>query len=253
MRFKHKLRHGLHRIGLDVVRYPLHDPVARTVKLIEHYQVDLVIDVGANDGGFGSSIRDLGYRGQIVSFEPLSSPFSHLHRRATADANWTAHQCAVGNDTADVTINVSGNDGLSSSILPMLESHTNAAPDSRYVGVETVRQECLDNLVSARDCSEARIFLKIDVQGYEGAVLDGATRLLASGAVVGLQLELSLVDLYKGGMTYLSAIDRAKSLGMELMGLDPVFADSDSGRLLQADGVFFLADDETHHGPVPKN
>jgi hypothetical protein len=83
--------------------------------------------------------------------------------------------------------------------------------------------------------------LKIDVQGYEGAVLDGASSLFADGSIVGLQLELSLVPLYGGAMTYREGLDRAESLGMTLMGLDPVFADPKSGQLLQADSVFFTA------------
>jgi len=70
-------------------------------------------------------------------------------------------------------------------------------------------------------------------------VLDGASGLFADSAVVGLQLELSLVPLYGGAMTYREAMDRAEGLGMVLMGLDPVFADPNSGRLLQADAVYF--------------
>lgn len=240
MRLKHEIRHLFHRIGIDIVRYPLHDPLVRTVKLLDHHRVDCVVDVGANDGGFARGIRGLGYNGRIISFEPLRKPFESLQRKSSPDPKWEAVNCAVGDSKCDVTINVSGNSGLSSSVLPILESHTKVAPDSRYVGTETVNQERLDTLLPELGVGrDSRTFLKVDVQGYERAVIDGGSNLLADGTIVGLQLELSLVPLYEGAMTYREGLDRADALGMTLMGLDPVFADSTSGQLLQADAVFF--------------
>ena len=200
------------------------------------------MDVGANDGGFATAIRGLGYTGRIISFEPLREPFKTLHRKASADDNWEVLQCAIGDAKREVTINVSGNAGLSSSVLPMLPTHTDVAPNSRYVGTETVLQEMLDGLLPELGVGPGtRTFLKIDVQGYERAVLDGASSLIDDRVIVGLQLELSLVPLYGGAMTYREGLDRAESLGMTLMGLDPVFADSKTGQLLQADAVFFAA------------
>jgi len=240
MKFKRELKHLVQRFGIDVVRYPLHDPLARTVKLLQHHQVSCVVDVGANDGGFASAIRGLGYAGRIISFEPLREPYKGLQRKAASDGNWSALQYAIGDTKSQITINVSGNAGLSSSVLPMLDTHSDAAPDSRYVSTETVPQERLDALLPKLGIGAGtRTFLKVDVQGYEKAVLDGAASLLATGAITGLQLEMSLVPLYSGAMTYREVLDRAESLGMTLMGLDPVFSDPKSGQLLQADAVFF--------------
>lgn len=239
-RFVQYAKRTAHRFGIDVVRYPLHDPTARMVQLLRHYGVEWVVDVGANDGGFATALRDCGFTGKITSFEPLNAPFAELKRKAALDPMWDVQQCAVGPTDGEVSINVSGNSGLSSSVLPMLDAHLRAGPSSRYVGLEKVRQERLDRLLPQLGAgTNSRIFLKIDVQGYEAQVLDGASNLFAEGVVAGLQLELSLVPLYATGMTYREALDRADQLGMKLMGLDPVFADPDSGRLLQADAVFF--------------
>lgn len=242
MAFKHTVRHWVRRFGVDIVRYPLHDPLARTVRLLQHYQVDCVIDVGANDGGFSSSIRQLGYTGKIVSFEPLQRPFDALRVKAAADGNWDVHRSAIGDSDGEVTINISGNAGLSSSVLPMLDAHLSVAPKSKYVGTETVPQARLDTFLSEPGLdTNSRTFLKIDVQGYEGEVLDGASGLFARDAIIGLQLELSLTPLYAGGMSYREGLSRVEALGMSLMGLDPVFSDPNTGRLLQADAVFFVA------------
>ena len=241
MTWKHQVRLAFQRrLGLDIVRFPGHDPLVRTVQLLNHYKVDCVVDVGANNGGFASSIREVGYAGRIISFEPLCKPFEALKNAAARDDLWEVHQCAIGATTGTITINVSGNSGLSSSILPMLDSHSNAAPASRYIDTETVNQDRLDSLIPKLGVSDSdRTFIKIDVQGYEGAVLDGASELLGRPGTIGLQLELSLTPLYEGAMTYGEGLDRAGSLDMSLMGLSPVFTDPASGRLLQFDAVFF--------------
>lgn len=244
MSLRHNVRHFANRFGIDITRYPIYCQEARTAKLITTHSVDCVVDVGANDGGFARAIRGVGYKGRIISFEPLQEPFLRLNARAKADPHWDAVRSAIGDSDSQVTINVSRNEGQSSSVLPMLPSHISAAPKAKYVGQETVNQRRLDTVLPELGLgldTSSRVFLKVDVQGYEAAVLDGAAQLLASGAIVGLQLELSLVPLYDGAMTYRQAIDRAECLGMTLVGLDPVMADPKSGQLLQADAVFFHA------------
>ncbi len=210
------------------------------VRLLDHFGVDCVIDVGANSGSFASTIRRLGYSGRIVSLEPLRGRFELLAARAMKDPNWEVLRVAAGDADCEITINVAGNAGASSSVLAMLETHANAAPESRYIGTEVVPQRRLDGLLPEFGIGPAHpAFLKLDVQGYESAVLDGAAGLFGAGAISGMQIELSLVPLYAGAITYEAALDRVERLGMSLMGLLPVFFDPFSGRLLQTDAVFF--------------
>jgi FkbM family methyltransferase len=238
--FRRSLRLAARRAGVDLVRYPESEPLWRIAKLQRAHGVDLVLDVGANDGGYASSIRQHGYRNRIVSFEPVSHPFRRLRAKAAADPAWVAVQCAIGNSNDEVTINVAGNNAASSSVLPMLERHRSAAPSSAYIATERVAQQRLDDILPTLSTAPGdRLFLKIDVQGYESAVLDGADRLLHSGQVVGLQLELSFTPLYDGGMSWREGMDRATDLGMALMSLDAGFADA-TGQMLQADAVFFV-------------
>lgn len=224
-------------VGLDVQRYPQSDPLHGLGLLLGHLAVDLVIDVGANDGGYARTLRRLGYRGRIVSFEPLSEPFARLSAASDGDTLWDVVRCAVGDEEGEIVVHVAGNSGASSSVLPMLETHLTAAPAAAYVKDEKVPVHRLDALVADR-VEGRRCFLKMDVQGFERAVLAGASGLLASDRLLGVQAEMSLVPLYEGSMLWRETVDRMSGAGFELASLVPGFTDPTSGRLLQADGVF---------------
>ncbi len=206
------------------------------MKLLSHYKIDLVLDVGANIGQYAEQLRQLGYRGRIVSFEPLSSAFASLRGRTEKERNWTAVNVALGDKKGTATINVAGN-SESSSILPMLDAHVRSAPQSAYVGTEQVQVETLADVLRAHRRTGERVFIKIDAQGYEKQILDGAGDTLSH--VDGLQLEMSLVPLYEGELLLPRMVDLLASRGFTLMSLEPGHSDPASGQLLQTDGVFF--------------
>jgi FkbM family methyltransferase len=100
--------------------------------------IRIVLDVGANTGQFAKELRLHGYHETIISFEPLSEAHAKLEVAAHSDPLWKiAPRCAVGAKTGSVQINIAAN-SFSSSLLPMLDSHRDAAPGSRYVGSEQV-------------------------------------------------------------------------------------------------------------------
>jgi FkbM family methyltransferase len=194
--------------------------------------------VGANTGQFGRELRKhIGYAGRIVSFEPTAAAHRELVATAKGDPNWEiAERCAIGATEGVIDINVSAN-SVSSSALPMLESHVSAAPDSNYTSVEKVPLHALDSL-APRWMREAHCtLLKVDTQGFEAEVLKGAKQTLSR--VRGLQLELSLVPLYSGQVLLPELMAEITSLGFELWASCPAFCDARSGRLLQVDATFF--------------
>jgi FkbM family methyltransferase len=196
-----------------------------------------VFDVGANVGQFGRSVRDAGYRGRIVSFEPLSAAWEQLVAASRSDSLWqVAPRAAIGNEDGEIEIHVSGN-SMSSSVLDMLDAHAIAAPGSAYVGREKVLLRRLDTVAVDYLRPDSSLFVKIDTQGYEDRVLQGASNLLKN--TVGLQLECSLVPLYEGQLLYDEMSRRLKALGFALWGITPGFFDPGNGRLLQIDATFF--------------
>jgi FkbM family methyltransferase len=228
------IQRAARRIGIDIQRHrPSH--AERLVEVFRAAGVSLVADVGANVGDWAREIRDAGYAGRIVSVEPLSEPFGRLERRAARDPNWTAVRCAAGAAEATATINVSGTT-QSSSLLAMQKAHVEAMPESRYVGTEDVRVRRLDDVLGGSVRPADRLFVKLDVQGFEAHALDGLGALL--GSVAALQAELALVPLYDGQPDWRELVDRMEREGFEIFSMQPAFTNPDTGRTLQVDIVF---------------
>ena len=235
---KSLVRYLFRRLGFDIRRYnPVPSQYAQLVRMLSAHRINLVFDVGANAGQFGHFLRDAGYSGRIVSFEPLSIAWEQLLEASRNDPLWAvASRAAIGSEDGEIEIHVAGN-SVSSSVLNMLDSHANAAPGSCYVGNERVPLRRLDSIAPGYLHSDSVAFLKIDTQGYEDRVLQGATELLDK--IIGIQLELSLVPLYEGQRLFDDLFKQIKAKGFELWTMSPVFVDPQSGRLLQCDVTFF--------------
>ncbi|MGH6803505.1 MAG: FkbM family methyltransferase [Methyloceanibacter sp.] len=236
--FERLIRRTANRFGIDVKRHrPTASEAGRLSTMLASHGVDLVLDVGANTGQFALSLREAGYAGRLVSFEPLSTAHAQLLQTSRDDPQWEiAPRVAIGDHEGEIEIHIAGN-SVSSSVLEMLDSHAGAAPGSAYVGRERAQLSTLDTL--ARDYLSLGTvpFLKIDTQGYEDRVLDGATELLAKAH--GLQLELSLVPLYEGQQLFDVLSERLRALGFSIWAIWPGFFDPRSGRMLQVDTTFF--------------
>lgn len=224
-------------LGVEVTRYsPSSSPSAQLIRALKVAGVNVVFDIGANEGQFAREIREHGYTGKIVSFEPLSSAHWKLRSLSVDDLNWVVHdRTAVGAQDGEAVIHIAGN-SVSSSILPMLESHTRAAPSSSYVGSERVPIARLDSLSKTYLTPESKLFIKIDTQGYEWQVLDGAYETLHEAR--GVLCELSLVPLYQGQKLWRDIVDRLDTYGFVLWAVQPVFTDPRTGQTLQMDGIF---------------
>jgi FkbM family methyltransferase len=228
---------GLDVRKLDLLAFEHH----RLQLLLSAYQIDLVLDIGANIGQWASELRREGFPGDIISFEPLGDAHRQLIRNARKDPKWTvAPRMALGDRNADVQINIAGN-SFSSSLLPMLPEHVAGAPESAFVGSEFTPMTTLDSLTgSVIPSDRQRIFCKLDVQGFEGKVLAGASDLMKR--IIGVQMEMSLAQLYEGQSSFSELLNGMTRSGFEVFGFVPGFVDPASGRMLQIDGIFFKKD-----------
>ncbi len=230
-------RRWIRRSGFDVIRFtPRSSPVARRIRLFDHHRINTVFDVGANAGAYGDELRSTGYRGKIISFEPLAKPFAALSRRSHRDPRWIAINQGLGAHAERRTINVAANTE-SSSFLPVNPRHVAAYPRAGFTGTEDVDVVRLDDVFDAHCEEQDKVYLKMDAQGFEMHILEGATKSLPR--ITGIQVELSLVPMYHGEARMVEIVRYLEQRGLIMMSVQPVIEDPVSGQLLQVDGLFF--------------
>jgi FkbM family methyltransferase len=211
---------------------------ARTFKLLQHHKVTHVLDIGANSGDYAIALLDQGFDKNIISFEPLSHEHNILLNKSKKYSNWTIYEkCALGSEHTVTTINISQN-SFSSSLLPMLDQHRTSAPESAYIGSEEVQVYRLDDVVSKLQIPTQNLFVKMDVQGYEYEILQGATETFKT--CKGIQIEVSATPLYQNTKYLFEDYLRLfKEGGFELYSIHPVFTDKKTGQVLQYDLTYF--------------
>lgn len=234
------LSNSVRALGWDLKRYNIETSEwVRLAKALDCHGVSVAVDVGANIGQFAADLRRSGFKGKIISFEPLSAAHAELTRRASDDPNWiVAPRIAISDQAGIRELHISEN-SVSSSLLPITPTHLRAAPISNYTGQESVRCARLDEIATEYLDASDLIFLKVDVQGFEAAVLRGAEALFPRIAC--LKLELSLAPLYEGQPLYAQLVQWIEAQGYQLWGFEPGFVDPHSGRMLQVDGLFCRA------------
>lgn len=222
-------------IGFELLRFPS-GLLKKRIELLRKYKVDFVFDVGANTGQYASQLRKAGYKGDILSFEPLNEAFAALKKKADQDNLWNAVQMGLGDFDGEAVIHIAEN-SVSSSIRDIKNEHVQAVPESKYIAQETITVRKLDTVFHEYKKEGKTCFLKIDTQGFEKEVINGALQSLS--AFAGIQVEMSLVPLYEGESMYEDLKKLIEQNGFELFSLEPGFSDPETGKLMQVDGVFF--------------
>lgn len=214
-------------------RHAAAQPMARLLQQMEACGIDLVLDVGANKGQFAQSLRSGGFRGEIVSFEPLSIAFAVLQRHCDEDDAWSCINAALGDADGEAEINISAN-SYSSSLLPVRDWTVAAEPGIAYVAQEPVSVRRLDGLLGELPRAK-RIFLKVDTQGFDHPVIEGATGIL--DRIVLVQTELAWTPAYDGQAELGEMLALMSGLGFEPVHIMPGWVDK-TGFLREVDVVF---------------
>lgn len=225
------VRGFLAKLGLSVVRsYQTYE--ADRLATMKRWSTDLVIDVGANVGQYASKLRREGFKGQILSVEPLPDAFIRLQQAMNSDVNWQGVNAAAGPCRTTMTLNVSA-DSVCSSLLSPSQVLLDAIPSAKIVQAITVDVIPLDELDYPKFAS---MWLKLDVQGFEKQALEGARSILKRVRV--LELELGLKPSYNASYTVEDAIPDLQAMGFSLVSIGRGVSDPNSGQLIDADMLF---------------
>lgn len=217
-----RTRHFLNKLtGMDLVRVAgQHTFRSHLMMLIERYKLDSVIDVGANEGGFGRLLRSIGFRGLIHSFEPVSYAFPQLQAAASSDPNWHVHRLALGAENKTAQINVSKYTQMSS-FLPASSYGASNWPDLAVESVENVEIRTLENCFAKGLITRGgRVLLKMDTQGFDLEVFKGA--LPVRSEICCVLSELSLLPVYEGMPDFAESVATYRGSGFVVTGFYPI-------------------------------
>ncbi len=228
------------RRALNKLRRRPKQPDEKLKAVLDDHKIDHVLDVGANIGQTQAKLREIGFRGQITSFEPLPNAHGLLVEKSAADPNWKiADRVAIGAEPGEAAINVSEASDMSS-LLDLNAEALAAFHKSKVIETVPTPVQPLDTLWQQYVEDGDRVFLKIDTQGYEKHVLDGAEETLKR--IIGIQIELSLLPLYSGETHYIDLLKRLEDAGFETFILAETSFSVDLRRQLQVDAIMFHPD-----------
>lgn len=223
---KKLIRSALNRLGFDLVRTRnAHEDLAKHLaNVLLSRSIDCVLDVGANSGQYGLFLRSLGYTGYIVSFEPVGSVFELLKKTAENDSKWICCGYALGDKNEEKILNVYKSTVFSSFLI------ANAYSRGIWRSLEEVRPETVkvftldavwDGLTEKLGCKN--YMLKLDTQGFDKFVFDGAQACLKNISV--LQSELSLIPVYEGMLEVYDILKAFNNSNFYISGMYPINRD----------------------------
>lgn len=239
MEFERIIQNSLAKFGILIRKNTTNtNENLRRTALLKTFDVDLIFDIGANTGQYAKNIIDSGYEGHIVSFEPLSTAHKKLKQAQKGLGKWhISEPMAIGKEEGELSINVTQN-LVSSSFLSITEKHITGDPNSKIIRQEKVRVEPLEKAGKPFLNLGKRLFIKMDVQGFEQEVLQGAGSLIEKA--VGFEMEASIVPLYAERIWLLpEVLEFMTGKGFELKSIGPAFTDALSGEMLQCNAIFF--------------
>jgi FkbM family methyltransferase len=206
----------------------------------------VIFDVGAHVGDTVAKYRSLFPKAHIHCFEPFPGSYDRLAANVAGKARTHLHRVALADREGATKLNINrsaatnsllSSDSRGSFYWGEHKLETESAIDVVTNTVDRVRlQESIDHID----------ILKIDVQGAEYAVLQGADATLRQHVVDVLYMELIVAPTYIGQHRLQEYLAHLDSLGYLLF--DFYNPARKHGRLIQADALFvsepFLAQHE---------
>jgi FkbM family methyltransferase len=227
--------------GISLGRYPPINTTPHHLKyLLRELDISFVLDVGAHRGEYVRLLRDHArFSGHIASFEPASESYAQLLAACARDPRWRGYAYALGRDPGRAELNLFGMTQLNSLLPPSrygMEVFPELGRPAATQKVEVCRlDEVFDEVTS--QVRDPRVLLKIDTQGSDLRVLEGAMGVL--DRVHALQVEVPLKPIYDGMAPLPELLGLLGELGYELTGVFPLARDPDHLRILELDCVLY--------------
>jgi FkbM family methyltransferase len=205
-------------------------------RLLTNFRIGTILDVGANEGQFAHLMRELCPSDRIYSFEPMPAVFAKLASRFTADTQVVPVNLGLSDQAGTKAMNQS-EFSPSSSLLPMGHMHKEEWPQSAGHSQVAVKLARLDDWARDNGLSGAEgLMVKLDVQGYEKAVIEGGRETIRRARLV--VAEVSFYELYEGQPLFAEIHQLLTELGFRYRGSIEQHYSRKSDQILFADAAF---------------
>lgn len=226
---KHVIVKSFEKLGYSISpiwRLENRELAQHLAKVFKRYEISTVFDVGANVGQYRDFLRrQVGFSGTIHSFEPQPQLAMTLQQRQAGDPTWDIYNLGLGSTSGELTLNVMARDTFSSFRQPLTDAPQAFLASNTVVDKAVVPVRRLDDLFSASVMSGQSCYLKVDTQGFDLEVLQGAPELLKT--VKALQFELAIQRLYANVPCYREMLELMERMDFCISGLFPISTDQD--------------------------
>jgi FkbM family methyltransferase len=235
--------HLLHRAGIDIIGWP-HRPEKGAVdwglaQVLQSRGINCVIDVGGNHGRFALRLRELGYSGRIVSFEPSPAALPVIQAAAERDPEWTVRPVGLSSRPGQAEMRLHEWSELDS-MLDALPGVVDQIPLMAETGSATITLSTLAAELPSviAGLAEPRMLLKSDTQGWDAEVLRGAGNDGLPPFVLAVLVELAAQPMYDGQPSMTSVMDLIMADGLSPVAFEPWFPSPDGLRMVEMDALF---------------
>jgi len=233
MTLRRRIRSLLRRFGWDVVRYPPapSHPTDAWASL-RRLDVRTVIDVGAFDGDTARIFREMWPNAELHCFEPQAAPYAALRAWAAQQGPQVhTYDFALGDAPGTATMR-SFVDALNETSFVR---HFEDTSRHRPLFETTMRIERLDDVLNAEALTPG-VFVKIDVEGFERAVIRGGGAVLDRTAVC--MIEVSTLFESAGAADLSEIAVTLRRHGLHFAGMAAQQFKAQHRRFLHGDAVF---------------
>lgn len=197
--------------------------VMRLKKIISEYKIDCIFDVGANVGQYRDFLRKIvEYDGLIISFEPDPKNISEMKERKKEDKKWIVMDFALGKERTILDFHIMEKSVFNSFLKPDHSKTSLYNEGNSVINKIKVEVKRIDEIIEIiadlkKQYHFENMFLKLDTQGFDLDVFEGATNCLDQ--IRGIQAEVSMIPIYKKMPTFEISMNVFKSKGFEVSGL----------------------------------
>jgi FkbM family methyltransferase len=249
---KSLLKAALQRSGYQMKKRPkaesieaaaLHlDPFYDQEFLLKKQLVTLIFDIGAHHGQTAQKYRSLFPKAQIISFEPFPDSFGKCEKLSAGLAPMQVHELAISDVPGQRTFHCTSFEPRNS-LLPLDESRTDLFPPewSKRAGEITVNVTTIDDFCGQQKIDHIDI-LKMDIQGGELLALQGASGLLAKGAIDLIFLEVSFTEMYEKHPLLFDIYKFVHEQGFALFDLYNIHSGKRNMAIVEGDALFIRKD-----------